>query len=353
MASNIRSDRGKHKMEYLKQSSRTKPPAALLAFVAIALAVVIDTVAKPVSAANDYYMFCFVDDRQEKTMYYSTMFLGDYSQVTRAKLDFHGYLEDAGRDPNFPPICPFGRIYEEIEQKLERKVRQHQMYPYSEWTIVPTNWKPGYSAPLPLGNVVAKSADAAEDDDDYMFCEADDREEKTVYFSAIFPWDYSFSDRARLDFHGYLKDAGKSPNFLGIICWTGSIYGDATYEETERKLEDRVRERQWYPYTDWAIVHTNWKPGYSAPQQQDESGDSHGRESGGNGCYFGECPDGTDPAPQSPNTPIPSQQTSRRTLICQTPDGWCEMSTGLPIGVPCGCLTLSGPIGGITVPSMP
>ena len=241
MAGRIRFDHGKHEMEYLGQISRTKPSAALLAFAAIAIAGVMGAAATPASAAKD----------------------------------------------------------------------------------------------------------------DHMFCEAADREEKTTYFSAIFLRGDSSLTRAQLDFHSYLKDAGKDPNFGSTFCWLGSIYAESTYEKAKRKLENRVREKQWYPYTDWAIVHTNWQPGYSAPPPPSGRDDPHGRESGGDGCYFGECPDGTSPAPQSPNTPIPSQETSQRTLICQTPDGWCEMSTGLPVGVPCGCLTLSGPIGGITVPSRP
>ena len=227
------------------------------------------------------------------------------------------------------------------------------MYPYSEWTISPTHWKPGYSAPLSPGNVAEKSASAAKDDDDYMFCESADGKAKIAYFSAIFSKGDSSSIRAQLDFHSYLKDAGKAPNYGRTYCWLGSIYGKSTYEETKVKLENEVREMQRFPYTDWTIVHTNWQPGYAAPLPTGESDGSHGRESGGDGCYFGECPDGTNPAPQSPNTPIPSQQTAQRTLICQTSEGWCEMSTGLPIGVPCGCLTLSGPIGGVTVPARP
>ena len=69
MASDIRSDHGKHEMKYLEQNSRdsrTRPSAALLALAAIAFAGIMGTVAKPASAANDDYMFCYVDDRQEK-----------------------------------------------------------------------------------------------------------------------------------------------------------------------------------------------------------------------------------------------------------------------------------------------
>ena len=190
---------------------------------------------------------------------------------------------------------------------------------------------------------VEKPVSAAEDD--HMFCEAGDRKEKVTYFSAIFIGDYSFdSTRAKLDFHRYLKDAGNAPDFLSTFCWAGSIYGEDTYEKAKRNLEKRVRTKQRYPYTDWGVVHTNWKPGYSAPQPPDESDDSRGRESGGDGCYFGECPDGTNPATQS----------SQVGLICRTPEGWCKMSTARPIGAPCGCKTWSGRrIDGITARSKP
>lgn len=189
---------------------------------------------------------------------------------------------------------------------------------------------------------VAKPASAAEGD--HMFCEAGDRKEKVTYFSAIFVGDYSYgSTRATLDFHSYLEDAGKDPDFSSTFCWPGSLYGEDTYEKAKRKLENRVREKQWYPYTDWAIVHTNWKPGYSAPQPPSESDDLPGRD-GSDGCYFGECPDGTNPA----------QQFRQRGLICRTSEGWCEMSTALPIGSPCGCQTWSGRrIDGTTAHSKP
>ena len=190
-------------------------------------------------------------------------------------------------------------------------------------------------------SAVTRPAGAAQDD--HMFCESGDRKEKVTYFITIFLGDYAYqSARSKLDFHSYLEDAGKDPDFSSTFCWPGSIYGEDTYEKARRELEDRVRAKQRYPYTDWDIVHTNWKPGYSAPQLPSDV--DKGRESGGDGCYFGECPDGTSPAPQTPG------QTSQRTLICQTPEGWCEMSTELPLGVPCGCLSLSGPVEGVTVP---
>ena len=167
---------------------------------------------------------------------------------------------------------------------------------------------------LVAGVVGAVTRPAGAAQDDHMFCESGDRKERVTYFSAIFVGDYAYgSTRAQLDFHSYLEGAGKNADILSTHCWAGSIYGEDTYEKAERKLEDRVRAKQWYPYDDWDIVHTNWRPGYSAPQQPSDV--DEGRESGGDGCYFGECPDGTSPTPQS------AGQTSQRTLICQTPEG--------------------------------
>ena len=101
MASHIWSDHAKHEMEYLGQNPRTKPSAALLTFAAIAIAGLMGTVATPASAAKDDYMFCEAPDREEKITYFSAIFLWDYSLEARAKLDFHSYLKDAGKNPNF------------------------------------------------------------------------------------------------------------------------------------------------------------------------------------------------------------------------------------------------------------
>lgn len=89
----------------------------------------------------------------------------------------------------------------------------------------------------------------------------------------------------------------------------------------------------------------------------------HGsRDSGGDGCYFGECPDSsapqTTPRPQqtgtndwpsgrnNPPAPPPSQNTS----ICQTPTFWCAMGVRGPVGAPCYCNSPMGFANGVTVP---
>ena len=196
-----------------------------------------------------------------------------------------------------------------------------------------------------IAGAAARPASAA--DDDYMYCYTADRDEKITYFSAIFRGDYFFdSTRAQLDFHSHLKGTGENPNFLGTHC-----FFENTYREAELELQYEALQKQRYPYADWTVVHTNWKPGISGPPPTGDSDDSHGRESGGDGCYFGECPDDMNPPAQPPDNP--SRETSRRTVICSTPEGWCEMSAELPIGQPCGCFGSSGPIGGITVRSVP
>ena len=164
--------------------------------------------------------------------------------------------------------------------------------------------------------------------EDYMFCESGDRKSEVTYFSAIFLGNYSYgSAAAKLDFYSYLKDTGKNVGISSTYCWPGTIYGEDTYENAARELEQRVREKSRHPYDDWDIILTKWKPGYSAPLPQDNKDDSHGRESGRGGCYFGECPDRTNPA----------QRSSQRGWICQTPEGWCRLSAAEPIGTSCGC----------------
>ena len=198
---------------------------------------------------------------------------------------------------------------------------------------------------LGISGLLSSSANANEDD--VIWCRAGDDKQKIWYMSAPFLGDYlDQSTRTKLDFLDFLKSQGKSPSILRTICWL---------IKDKQDLEYKIRRIKSYPYNNWSRVYTKWKPGYSIPlpQGDGDSDDSQGRESGGDGCYFGECPDGANPAPRSPNTPVPSQETSQRTTICQTSVNWCAMSSGLPVGVPCGCPTPFGPVGGITVRSRP
>lgn len=83
------------------------------------------------------------------------------------------------------------------------------------------------------------------------------------------------------------------------------------------------------------------------------------RESGQDGCYFGECPGDINTAPSGsppqtvpqPQPPNPQPQTrAQTTSICQTPTFWCTMLGRGPVGMSCYCNTLYGPLPGITVP---
>jgi len=74
---------------------------------------------------------------------------------------------------------------------------------------------------------------------------------------------------------------------------------------------------------------------------------------GGDGCYFGECPEGGAPTPTLPDpqqtqnvpnqTPWP-QQTNQVTSICQTPAFWCQMWETGPVGADCWCADWYGNI---------
>lgn len=308
-----------------------------------------------------------------------------------------------------------------------------------------------------FAGIVGTATRPASAADDYMYCFAGAGAEKITYFSAVFLGDYFYdSRRAQLEFHSYLEAIGKSPGFFNTLC-----FFENTRREAELELQYEALQKQRYPYADWSVVHTEWKPGFSGPLPSGDGDDSHGRESGGDGCYFGECPDDVSPPARSrvqevgptrrawlgvqiqgvgediadslrllkpagalvaevfPDGPadhagvqpgdvllkfdgnyiptvrdlprmiagaeagsevefglwrdgrmetvriilgelekaetpsIPSADTSPSTLICSTPERWCEMSAELPIGQPCGCFGPSGPIGGITVRSIP
>ncbi len=145
-----------------------------------------------------------------------------------------------------------------------------------------------------IGCTIAKAASAS--DDDYLFCYASDHKEKVWYFSEIFIGDYFYqSTRAELDFYSALIDSGFKLSYP-VRC----TY-QLTYRQAELKLERYALERQRYPFHDWSIVHTNWIPKFARPLSPSKSDDSYGRESGGDGCYFGECPDGVSPSPNTPS----------------------------------------------------
>lgn len=198
-----------------------------------------------------------------------------------------------------------------------------------------------------LVGIVCATAKPATAADDYMYCFASADVEKVTYFSAVFLGDYLYdSYRAGRNFRNYLKGAGRNQGHLRSLC-----FFENTRREAELELQYEALKKQRYLYADWTVVHTRWEPGFSGPLPPGGGGDTPGGENGGDGCYFGECPDGVPPPAQSPNTP--PRETSQRTLICSTPEGWCEMSAELPIGQPCGCFGSSGPVGGISVQSSP
>ena len=182
-----------------------------------------------------------------------------------------------------------------------------------------------------IGCTLAKVASAA--DDDYLYCFASVQEDKVTYFSEIFLGDYLYDfTRAQLDFRIDLKNAGIMLSYLSSVHCTF----EDTFKKARLELEYVALQRQRFPYEDWSVVHTNWIPGFARPLPPNNSDDSYGRESGGDGCSFGECLDGLS--------------TSHR-AVCSTLSGWCETSEELPIGRHCYCVDLYGQdLEGITVP---
>jgi hypothetical protein len=90
-------------------------------------------------------------------------------------------------------------------------------------------------------------------------------------------------------------------------------------------------------------------------------------ETGGDGCYFGECPTGTAspnpqqrPTPQSPAPqpqqppvvlPMPAPQPQVTwTNICQTRFMWCQTYDLGYVGQSCTCMTPAGLQPGVAVP---
>ncbi len=144
-----------------------------------------------------------------------------------------------------------------------------------------------------IGFTITKAASA---NDDYMYCFVDDQEKKVWYFSQIFIGDYLYqSISAQLDFYYALNASGFNVSFP-VFC-----FFQRTYRQAELELERYALEKQRYPYDDWSVVYTNWIPKFARPLSPSKSDDSYGRESGGDGCYFGECPDGVSPSPNTPS----------------------------------------------------
>ena len=96
------------------------------------------------------------------------------------------------------------------------------------------------------------------------------------------------------------------------------------------------------------------------------------KQSGQDGCYFGECPGNLtekidkvkdkpapEPEPEEPVVDEPERKTPVRrqpraaptTNICQTPAFWCFMNQVGPVNYPCWCGNAFGVAQGVTVPA--
>jgi hypothetical protein len=108
--------------------------------------------------------------------------------------------------------------------------------------------------------------------------------------------------------------------------------------------------------------------GNSAPSGPVQSSQLRGNaaETGGDGCYFGECPAGAPspspqqrsspqspaPQPQQPPVALPMPQQPQVTLtnICQTRFMWCQTYDVGYVGQSCTCMTPAGLQFGVAVP---
>jgi hypothetical protein len=145
------------------------------------------------------------------------------------------------------------------------------------------------------------------------------------------------------------------------------LSSDAAWE----RCVDRCDEQDADNFAQCEIEHEDCLANADEDPGSANSADSElfgSRRQGKDGCYFGECPDGTgtsrqrEPQPEPPvfdddqrfprdSTPYP--QPAQLTSICQTPSFWCPMNVVGPVGVPCYCANPFGfppTVNGITVP---
>ena len=181
-----------------------------------------------------------------------------------------------------------------------------------------------------IGCSLAKTANAT--DDDFMFCYAKVRDEKAMYISTIFIGDYLYdSYSTKREFYKFLKDTGSSVRSYSVSC----SY-ESTYDEARIELQYKALQQQRYPYDGWNVVDTDWVPGYAESLPPPDRNIPISPENGGDGCYFGECPDDVSSSHRS---------------VCSTLKGWCETLDNLPVGKHCYCVDSYGlDVEGITIP---
>ena len=124
----------------------------------------------PVAASSDEYIYCIVREdtagsNDDQNVYYSAVFLADYSRATRFKLDFEDYVSrEYNRDKADTELCFFERDEARAHKSLERHIRKDERNGFFQQQIM-TGWRPhgADNSPLQDFNIaVCNSSDMAE-----------------------------------------------------------------------------------------------------------------------------------------------------------------------------------------------
>ena len=192
--------------------------------------------------------------------------------------------------------------------------------------------------------------------EDYLYCSIfHESPERTVFYGEVFHGDWRLASEYESEFRDFLQAGGHAPDPDRGYCFWEDTPGAASRERRKEIEEDRS--------DGYRIVQTGWIPGAARAAPGSMSSVRYGsRDSGGDGCYFGECPDGGAPLPTTPGpAPIPGPRPpvtppppGQLTLICQTSMFWCQLPVPVPVGSFCGCYSMFGqPFAGLTVPMTP
>ena len=143
--------------------------AIINAVLFVIVAVISAAVAASVAAANEEYVYCTYTednlDNEGQRVFYSAVFLADYSRATQFKLDFAKYVRkefDAHKIGG--RYCFFERDEAAAQRELERKVRGDKRLDFYEDFIM-TGWRPhgADNSPLQDFNIaVCNPSDTAE-----------------------------------------------------------------------------------------------------------------------------------------------------------------------------------------------
>ena len=140
------------------------------------------------------------------------------------------------------------------------------------------------------------------------------------------------------------------------------------FESRREAARNRRAYRSDYRADDWTVRTIEWVMSSRQPSgirgRSGQPSGIRGRSGGENGCYFGECPDGTaspgggggtTPVPQPPNPPQPNPPQQRgRAEACQIYQPvmfWCMLhpNSGVRTGEACWCPSAYGPLSGVAI----